>query len=176
MGRMLGMVCDEATTADDMASMVVLGIYTTTDASGQQRLISALISVGDRVWCMNTRVSDRIWFQLQTRRDHQIGVQEMLAVLQLPETFENELENCLLLLWIDRGVLGAARKGASKCMEVSLATARAWMKCAELNVDMHTLYVASTSNVADGPSRDAYDEMVRLRATWREPRMPSWLD
>ena len=97
-----------------------------TDASGQQRLISAVISVGDRMWYTNTRVSDRIWSQLQTRGDHLISVQEMLAVLLLLETFENELKDCLLLLWIDNnGVLGAARKGASKCMEVSLAAAMA---------------------------------------------------
>ena len=80
-------------------------------------------------------------------------------------------------MWIDnKGVLGVARKGASKCMEVSLAAARAWMKCAELNVDMHTWYVASKSNVADGPSREIYDEMVKLKAAWREPLLPSWLE
>ena len=98
------------------------------DASGQQRLISAVISVGDRMWYTSTRVSDRIWSQLQTRGDHQIGVQEMLAVLLLLETFENEFKDCLLLLWIhNKGVLGAMRKGASKCLEVSLAAATAGM-------------------------------------------------
>ena len=121
------------------------------DASGQQRLISAVISVGDRMWYTNTRVCDRIWFQLQTRGDHRIGVQEMLAVFLFFEAFEKELKDCLLLLWIDnKGVLGAVRKGASKRMEVSLAATRAWMKCAEFNVDMHTWYVASRSNVPDG--------------------------
>ena len=85
------------------------------------------------MWYTATRVNDRIWSQLQQRGDHQIGVQEMLAVTLLLQTFEKGLKDCLLLFWIDnKGVLDALRKGASKCMELSLAVARAWMKCAEL--------------------------------------------
>ena len=79
----------------------------------------------------------------------------------------------MMLLWIDnRGVLGSLRKGASKCMEMSLMVARCWMKCAECNVDMHTWYVASKSNVADGPSR----EMLKLNATFVKAKLPVWLD
>ena len=118
-----------------------------TDASGQMRLISAVIMVEEQLWYTATYVKEEIWVQLQESTDHQIGVQEMLAVVLLFETFGEELRDSLLLLWIDnRGVLGALRKGTCKRMEVALAVARMWMRCAELNVDMHTWYVASKSN------------------------------
>ena len=54
--------------------------------------------------------------------------------------------------------------------------ARCWMKCAECNVDMHTWYVASKSNVADGPSRDDASDMVKLNATFVKAKLPVWLD
>ena len=43
-------------------------------------------------------------------------------------------------------------------------------------MDMHTLYVASKSNVADGLSRNDDTGMVRLKATFVEARLPVWLD
>ena len=67
-----------------------------------------------KVFYTATLVSNRIWSQLQKQEDHQIGVQEMLAVTLLFVTFGAELANSCLLLWIDnKGVLGALRKGAS---------------------------------------------------------------
>ena len=101
----------------------------------------------------------------------------MLAVALLLETFEEKLRDSMLLLWIDnKGVWGSFRKGASTCMEMSLMVARSWMKCAECNVDMHNWYVASKLNVADGPFRNDDTDMVRLKATFAEARLPGWLD
>ena len=93
------------------------------------------------------------------------------------DTFDEAIRERMMLLWIDnKGVLGSLRKGASKCMEMSVMLARCWMKCAECNVDMHTWYVASKSNVADGPFHDDVSDMVRLKATFVKARLPVWLD
>ena len=103
-----------------------------TDASGKQRLISAVVLIDNIFWYTFAYVSDKVWNQLQVRRDNQIGVQEMLAVVLLLETFDEAIRDSMMLLWIDnKGVLGSLRKGASKCMEMSLMVARCWMKCAE---------------------------------------------
>ena len=148
-----------------------------TDASGKQRLISAVVLIDNIFWYTFAYVNDKVWNQLQVRRDNQIGVQEMLAVVLLLETFDEAIRDSMMLLWIDnKGVLGSLRKGASKCMEMSLMVARCWMKCAECNVDMHTWYVASKSNVADGPSRDDVSDMVKLNATFVKAKLPVWLD
>ena len=101
----------------------------------------------------------------------------MLAVVLLLDNFDEAIRDSMMLLWIDnKGVLGSLRKGASKCMEMSLMVARCWMKCAECNVDMHTWYVASKSNVADGLSRDDVSDMVKLNATFVKAKLPVWLD
>ena len=148
-----------------------------TDASGKLRLISAVVLIDNIFWYTFAYVNDKVWNQLQVRRDNQIGVQEMLAVVLLLETFDEAIRDSMMLLWIDnKGVLGSLRKGASTCMEMSLMVARCWMKCAECNVDMHTWYVASKSNVADGPSRDDVSDMVRLNATFVKAKLPVWLD
>ena len=88
------------------------------DASGQQRLILAVIFDEDKYWYTAAWVHDGIWSQLQRRGDHQIGVRDMMAVILLFETFQHKVQENMMLVWIDnKGVLGTLRKGASKCME-----------------------------------------------------------
>ena len=68
-----------------------------TDASGKQRLISAVVLIDNIFWYTFAYVSDKVWNQLQVRRDNQIGVQEMLAVLLLLETFEEAIHDSMML-------------------------------------------------------------------------------
>ena len=48
-----------------------------------KRLISAVVLIDSIFWYTFAYVNDKVWNQLQVRRDNQIGVQEMVVVVLL---------------------------------------------------------------------------------------------
>ena len=148
-----------------------------TDASGVDRGLACVVQVGDKVFYTNMRLPDYVWAPFNDRGDHQIGCQEMIAVLLCQATFNRELSGARWLLWVDnRGVMGSICKGASKAPEVSLCVSRMWMQCARSGTSLHVWYVQSSANIADGPSRWYVVHMWQLKAVWREPMLPQWLN
>ena len=115
-----------------------------TDASGVDRGLACLIQVGVQVYYSNMTLPDDVWNQFSSRGDHQIGCQEMVAVLLCQWTFAKEVQGARWLLWVDnRGVVGFILKRASRAPEVSLMVSRMWMQCAKNNTSLHVWYVQS---------------------------------
>ena len=67
-----------------------------TDAAGQSRLIAAVVASPRGIWFTRCRAPDFIRDQLSPRDDHQIGVQEALAVMLLQASFPRLLVGSLV--------------------------------------------------------------------------------
>ena len=79
-----------------------------TDAAGQSRLIAAVVTSPRGIWFTRCRVPDFIREQLSPRDDHQIGVQEALAVMLLQASFPRLLAGSLVTTFVDNDGVSAA--------------------------------------------------------------------
>ena len=103
-------------------------------------MISAVVLI-DNIFCYTfAYVSDKVWNQLQVRRDNQIGVQEMLAVVLLLETVEEKLRDRMLLLWKSNVADGLSRNDVSDMVRLKATFVKA-----RLPVWLDTLWDAPTS-------------------------------
>ena len=125
-----------------------------TDASGADRLLAAVIASPSGIFFARARVPDWIWRQSLPREDHQIGVQEALAIWLLVSSFKSRLLDCLVSVFVDNdGVSASFINGSSDCPEVNAMVAVFWIQMAELRCDAVFHRVESASNIADGPTR-----------------------
>ena len=73
---------------------------------------------------------------------------------------------------------GAARGGLVSRYSPSLESNRLimafWLQEATLGSHAWLEWVASKSNIADGPTRDQFALLQSLGATFTEPRLPEW--
>ena len=106
-----------------------------------------MILVGTQVFYTNMILPDEVWCQSNARGDHQIGCQEMVAVLLFQWSFAFELRGAGCFFFVDnRGVLGRMLKGAFKAPEVDLMVSRMWMQCEKEKTSLHAWYVQSGAN------------------------------
>jgi hypothetical protein len=148
-----------------------------TDAAGESRMIAAVVRVEDNFFFTNIRVPDFLWSQFLPRKDHYIGLQEALAVTLAVTTFASTFAGSLLTLYIDNdGVLANFIGGSSRAPETNKFVAMFWFECARLNIAVVFYRVESKANVADGPTRDRWDDLIALGAHWVEPKLPDFLE
>ena len=75
-----------------------------------------------------------------------------------------------MVLFIDNQcVLLGVITGAYRLPEVSFAIARLWIHMAEEEIGLQAWRMELKANVADGPTRDYYVVVNRLKAEFREP-------
>ena len=136
-----------------------------TDASGEDRCISADVLI-DNVWKYTwTEVPQHIWDSLIPREDEQIGVTEAMAVALALETFKEDLTGNMAWFFIDNaGALAGFIKGGSRSIEQNIVIGEAWMFLAGQRVAPEFWRVASKCNCADGPSRRDFDPMHKIGA------------
>ena len=147
-----------------------------TDAAGESRWLGAVLYADGLFFFARCITPDGIFEQLIDRGDNQIGVQEMLGVLLLFESFADRLKGALVTLYIDNdGVLGSCIKGSSFGPEINLCVGRMWLTIARLGVDVSFARVESKANVADGPTRDFLDVLLGLGAACVTAKLPGWL-
>ena len=120
----------------------------------------------DMEWHWTTMVVPQgIWELFFERRDHLIGIQELLAVCLALGTFAELLEGQKLLCWVDNmGVVGSLLKGSASHCDANLVIAKTWLRLAAMNVAFAINYVHTKANVADGPSREDYTLVEDLGA------------
>ena len=136
-----------------------------SDASGVSRKLCGIGRVDDKYYYTESVVPQHIWDQLLETGDHQIGFQEMLAVVMLAETFSDLLTNTLWSCFMDnQGVLLGLIKEACRLPEVNFAIARLWIHMAEEEIGLQAWRVESKANVADGPTREYYVVVNMLNA------------
>ena len=122
-----------------------------------------------------TQVPQAMWAQFLDRKDHQIGGQEMLAVVLALGTFELQIREALVLLFVDNdGVRESLMRGSSRAAEVNRMAGALWLQLASWRTGLYTARVESKANIADGPTRDDLSLVARLSATFVQPVWPSW--
>ena len=147
-----------------------------TDASGEDRYISAVILV-EGVWKYTwMEVPQQTWDSLLPREDNQIGVTEAMAVALALETFKSELTGCRVSFFVDNaGALAGFIKGSSRSAEQNIIIGEAWMFFARHQVAACFWRVASKCNCADGPSRHDFGDMESVGATQVAAVLPAYL-
>ena len=149
---------------------------TWSDAAGATRWVAAVLEAGGQYFWTRMQTPDFVWGQLLDRGDSQIGFQEMLGLLLVWETFQSWLAGALWVSFVDNdGVLHAVMKGGGGGPERNNVVGRLWLKLAAASVDLHVARVESGANPADGPTRDFFEVLQRVKAKWVEPQLPSWL-
>ena len=144
--------------------------------SGEARWLAAFIHDGGRWWWTRVQVPEYIWVQLLPRADHQIGLQELLAVVLAIHTFQDQVGQSLFTVAVDnQGVLHAVLQGRAGAEDANRCIAKLWLDLAHMNVSMHVLRVESCANLADGPTRDDTSYVRLLQAEWAPPQFPQWL-
>ena len=146
-----------------------------TDASGEARWLAAVVHA-DGMWLWTrVQVPQVLWDQLIPREDHQIGLQELFAVVLAVHTFRPQLEKCLLSVAVDnQGVLHSVIQGRAAAEDANRCIAKFWLDAAEMEIAVHLLRVESFANLAVGPMRDDLSLMTFLNASFVEPRLPCW--
>ena len=147
-----------------------------TDASGEDRCISAVIyakGVWKYAWM---EVPQQIWDQLIPREDKQIGVTEAMAVTLALETFKEDLAGQRVSFFVDNaGTLAGFIKGASKSTEQNIMIGESWMCFARERIATQFWRVASKANCADGPSRYDFSLMQSVGAIQEAAVLPQYL-
>ena len=150
-------------------------VFAWTDAAGESRMLSAMIHVAGQWHFTCLRMPPMVWQLLLPRRDHQIALQELIAVVMLVATFGEELRGCELSLYIDGdAVLGALLKGGCRAEDENLIIGRVWLWLAHEQIAIEIWRVESKANVANDPSRDQFQWLRKAGAIPRRPKLPEW--
>ena len=151
-------------------------VYTFGDAAGVSRWIASVICVdGVWKWC-RWKCPQLLWDQLQIRDNNQINVQELLSIVLTVFTFKEEIRGRLWHHWCDNdGITATMLQGSSCCGDLNQITGKIWLTVASLRAALHLERVESLANVADGPTRNSFWHLNKLRATEVQPIMPWWI-
>ena len=125
-----------------------------------------------------TRMSlpEDLWNIFLLRDDKSIGIQELLAVLLMAETFADMVKHNTWTTWCDnQGVVASLVKGANRVTDANLVIAQFWLWIAKMEVDFEANQVHTHSTVADGPTRERLDIIAELNAQFTGPRLPNML-
>jgi len=138
-------------------------LYTDAECHGKIGVVCAIRRAGCCLFA-RSRVPGRIRRRLQSRAT-QINVYELLGVLCTLLTFEDQIRGKKIAVFIDnKAALDIVVKGCSRADDANEVVFTIWETVAALGVDVQWLWVASKSNLADGPSRDHLDELRDLGA------------
>jgi hypothetical protein len=148
-----------------------------TDAAGVTRRLAAVLWTGERWLYTVYTVSQQLWDQFLPREDDQIGMQELLAVPLALHTFQSEVSGTEALCFGDNdGVVASLIKGSNKALDTNLCVGQIWLDVNKFHIALVLARVESKANVADDPSRDRFEFLNRVGASFIEPVMPQWVD
>ena len=60
--------------------------------------------------------------------------------------------------------------------DMNAITARFWQDVVRTGCSFYMHRVSTHCNIADGPSRDFYEQVQQLQATYVTPEMPQWIE
>jgi len=149
-------------------------VTTWHDAAGASRWVAAVVRTESGYLWTRVQTPQHVWDQLVERSDCQIGFQELLGVVLILGTFSSLLTGKLWVGFGDNdGVQYALARGGGHNPESNMIIGKIWMQLATFDTDLHAARVDSESNIADGPTRDSFELLTRVQASFVEP--PDWL-
>ena len=143
-----------------------------TDAEQKGRVGVALIdNACGRGWYVASRVPRR-WRRALIPRKTQINLYELLAVTLAVRTFANELRGKRIVAFIDNTCVSTWSSEAPRAKMMPMASCTiCGLELALLGVHAEWQYVPSKLNVADGPSRECFTDVLALGLSCR---MAQW--
>eukprot|EP00435_Cladocopium_sp_Y103_P073420 s164_g43.t1 len=100
-----------------------------------------------------------------------MGQLELLAAPFAFSTWQDRIRNRSILLFIDNDAAGASLvRGYSPKQDSGEIVGQFWLLAAELKTHVYIDRVESKSNIADGPSRNQFDEVLSLGGSWTSPK------
>ena len=146
------------------------------DAAGESRWVAAVTCLEGSYFWTRVQTPQWLWDQLLPRGDAQIGFQELLGVVLALGTFGSQLSGSLWVSFIDNdGVMHALLNGGGRSPEINSVIGRLWLHLAEADIDLHAARVESAANIADGPTRDYFDNLAAINARFVNPILPDWM-
>ena len=162
-----------------------------TDASDvpgrlPQRLLGAVLfdpldnSLSYSSWPVSDTIVSR-WLH----KESYMGQLELLAAPFAFSTWRDQVRNRSIILFIDNDSAAASLvKGYSPKLDSGAIVGEFWLLAAKLKAHVYIDRVESKSNIADGPSRNLFDEVQALGGHWTSPQtgtfgepfssLPSW--
>jgi hypothetical protein len=148
-----------------------------TDASdvpgrSPQRLLGAVLfdpvdrSLVFSSWAVSDATVSQ-WLQ----KESYMGQLELLAAPFAFSTWQDRVKNRSIILFIDNDSAAASLvKGYSPKIDSGAIVGEFWLLVAQLRAHVYIDRVESKSNIADGPSRNQFDEVKSLGGLWTSPR------
>jgi hypothetical protein len=147
-----------------------------TDASGVGRIIAACIKTSGGWKYCRMQVPDYLWDQWLDRGDHNIQLQELLAVYLLIGSYPNELCGCNLSVFIGgASVMHGVTRCRARAAEQNITIARLWLRFAELHINLQCWQIEPLANLADGHTRHFLDSLNLLGAVETNAVLHCWL-
>ena len=110
----------------------------------------------------------RRWRRALIQRKTHIRLYELLAVTVALRTFANELRGRIIIAFIDTTcALGMIIRSATRKYDANGILHHVWLGLAMLGVHAEWQRVPSKLNVADGPSRECFTDVLALGLAWR---------
>jgi hypothetical protein len=147
-----------------------------SDAAGASTWVAAVVRWEGRFLWTRIQTPQNILNQLTAREDSQIGFQELLGVVLVIGTFSSLVAGSLWVGFGDNdGITHALSKGGGHNPECNLLIGKIWMHLADHDCDLHAARVESAANIADGPTRDNFQYLESLEATFVSPVLPDFV-
>ena len=100
-----------------------------------------------------------------------MGQLELVAPLWALELWSQQLQERSVLLFVDNDSAATNLvKGYSPQPDSSNLVGSFWLTATQLKLHIYIDHVESKSNIADGPSRNSFAEVIRLGGTWTPPK------
>jgi len=150
-------------------------LVTWTDAAGATRDIAAVLWDGASYFFTVFHIPPVLWNQLLPRKDNQIQFAELAGVLLAWGTFRMQLHGNYWSTFQDnQAVERALLKASGGTPECNAAVGKFWQEMAVAAAAFTVWRVESHANIADGPSRQKFDELRQLGALQVPSVLPAW--
>jgi hypothetical protein len=141
-----------------------------TDARGSPPRVSAVLIVNGQFYYTDMEPSRELMAVFQQRKDNQIMGLELLGIALGLCTFASMLSGRSVRAYCDNvGGEHAMAAGAARSKDHNRMIHSMWMLALQLDIALWVDRVPTKENIADLPSRESYELLENLGATWVEP-------
>jgi len=147
-----------------------------TDASGENPHVAAVLDGGQVRKFTHAAPPDWLMCQFLERGDNNIGNLEAVAVVLGMATFADDLSRGDTLVYVDnQGVMFGFMNGVARAPETAAMVGEFWLKAAALEASIFFWRVETHANIADGPTRDSFTDVLKLGCVETQPVWPKFL-
>ena len=140
------------------------------DARGDPPRIAAVLFIDGQTYHTDYAPSKEIMDMFVARRDNQIMGQELLSIALGLCTFGHLLQSRKLVIFSDNvGAQQATSKGRARSFDHTCIAHCLWVKLAKPKAEATVERVPTKENIADLPSREEYDLLLKIGSSWIEP-------